>query len=86
MPQPQATRWVYLDHSGAGSSSWEFAEWVTARGLQSVLRDKLSLGSVVATPGVANEEVTQAIVRQPGTFVASMALKCSKGCATGARS
>jgi hypothetical protein len=50
---------------------WEFAEWVTAGVLQSILGDRLAHGSVVATSSTAaSEEVTQAIVRQVGTFVA----------------
>jgi len=71
----QLTGWVHLDRSKnvpvAGTSSWEFAEYSTASGLNSMLRDRLSRGSVVATSGtVASEDVTRAIVRQTGAFVA----------------
>jgi hypothetical protein len=73
-PPVLSTGWVYLDRSSkpnSGPSTWEFAEYVTAGSLRAMLRDRLAQGSVIATPGVPeNEDATRAILKQTGTFVA----------------
>jgi hypothetical protein len=73
-PPASLTGWVYMDRSSnptSGPSTWEFAEYVTAGGLQAMLRDRLAQGSVVAATGaLENENATRAIINQAGTFVA----------------
>jgi hypothetical protein len=66
-PSP-GTGWVFLTRTSA-PSTWEFAEWVTAGGLASMLRGRMAGGSVCASPAIVSEEVTRAIVRESGTFV-----------------
>lgn len=63
-PTPSGT-WLYFDRSG----SYELAEWITGPALTAMLGGRLSAGSVRAAPGDLSEEVTRAIVREPGAFV-----------------
>jgi len=68
--QPTTVGWILLQRPPPSLSTWEFADYVTAGLLRTMLRDKLSRGSVVREAGaVQNEDVNRAIVNQPGTFV-----------------
>jgi hypothetical protein len=63
---PIPTTWLSLD----GTESYELAEWITGPALSVMLGERLSTGSVRAAPGELSEEVTRAIVRAHGAFVA----------------